>query len=337
MNFAGHNQVAGPMLMRQILKQLKVAGRTHFYREKFSRSGLRISKITSLEDFSKYVPLTTSDEIRDFENNYGDPFSTMTLRDARLTLQLDSEVEDVRYVRVTQQDLKLLCSKLVSFWRMFGIRRGDYVSIYDYSTDPVTFLASGPFTGLLKKGVAEILGCVALCNDGLPEFVLREIHVLKMLKPRVIFVRNDLVSLLAQRLSHEGTSLRELGVEKAIVVSNVCMPTAEEMRTYIRCTGIETHSIFEINSALFISADCSSHEGLHVPADMYYVEVVDAEAGRAVKSGQLGHLVITNLFSQTVPAIRYFTDVRVSISKKTCRCGSRWPRLLPEDASFTGE
>lgn len=67
-----------------------------------------------------------------------------------------------------------------------------------------------------------------------------------------------------------------------------------------------------------IAHECEKHEGLHINAESYIVEVVGKQRGR---------LIITNLVNFTMPFIRYDTEDYAVMSKKQCKCGRGLPML----------
>lgn len=67
-----------------------------------------------------------------------------------------------------------------------------------------------------------------------------------------------------------------------------------------------------------IAAECPAHHGLHVFDDHVVVEVVDAD-NRPVPPGTFGaRVLVTTLFSRTLPLIRYELSDSVSLSAESC-------------------
>jgi len=61
--------------------------------------------------------------------------------------------------------------------------------------------------------------------------------------------------------------------------------------------------------------------GVHVNEREFIAEVIDSKTGRAVKEGERGELVITNLGRTCSPVIRYRTGDLVQPSYRPCACG----------------
>jgi len=75
-----------------------------------------------------------------------------------------------------------------------------------------------------------------------------------------------------------------------------------------------------------IAAECDRHEGLHVFGETTIVEVVD-EDGLAVREGEEGEILVTNLHNYTMPLIRYRIGDRAVRGADRCSCGRPYPLL----------
>ncbi len=67
--------------------------------------------------------------------------------------------------------------------------------------------------------------------------------------------------------------------------------------------------------------------GVHVNESEFIAEVIDPESGVAVKEGDKGELVITNLGRIGSPVIRYRTGDLVQPTREPCECGRLFIRL----------
>ena len=73
-----------------------------------------------------------------------------------------------------------------------------------------------------------------------------------------------------------------------------------------------------------LAGECSARH-LHIWNDRLYFEVLD-ESGRAFPTGT-GSLVVTPLYREAMPMIRYNLEDQVRISASACICGSLAPRI----------
>jgi len=74
-----------------------------------------------------------------------------------------------------------------------------------------------------------------------------------------------------------------------------------------------------------IASECRAHRGLHVNADQLMVECLDDDQPTGTCGS--GEIVITSLYSFTMPFIRYRIGDRGSIQERPCPCGSSFPLL----------
>jgi len=82
-----------------------------------------------------------------------------------------------------------------------------------------------------------------------------------------------------------------------------------------------------------IACECREHNGLHLFTDGAVVEVVNA-AGQPAAPGEMGRLVVTDLFNSGMPMIRYEIGDMAIATDRNCACGSPLPlvdRILGRD------
>jgi phenylacetate-coenzyme A ligase PaaK-like adenylate-forming protein len=70
--------------------------------------------------------------------------------------------------------------------------------------------------------------------------------------------------------------------------------------------------------------ECDGHAGLHLETDSAIFEMVD------------GELVVTSLVAVRYPVLRLRTGHTGAIERRTCPCGHRAVRFLPDDTAVAG-
>jgi phenylacetate-CoA ligase len=75
-----------------------------------------------------------------------------------------------------------------------------------------------------------------------------------------------------------------------------------------------------------IGAECEQHNGFHVTSEHLLVEVLNDD-GSPTALGQVGNLVITDLFNRAMPFIRYVIGDLAIAGLSQCSCGRGLPVL----------
>jgi phenylacetate-CoA ligase len=70
-----------------------------------------------------------------------------------------------------------------------------------------------------------------------------------------------------------------------------------------------------------VARSCRYDKGLHIMDDLIYAEVIDPSTGENVTYGEKGELVITHLYKEASPLLRYRTGDLTYMMSEKCRCG----------------
>jgi phenylacetate-CoA ligase len=85
--------------------------------------------------------------------------------------------------------------------------------------------------------------------------------------------------------------------------------------------GVEPHNSYAMTEAGMVAGTCALGRGLHLQEDSVILENVD-EVGRPVPPGRFGsRVLLTVLWSRTLPLIRYEVSDRVRFAEAPCPCG----------------
>jgi phenylacetate-CoA ligase len=145
---------------------------------------------------------------------------------------------------------------------------------------------------------------------------------LNQLQPQVLVAYASMVRLLA-----EEQLAGRLQIAPRAVNSASEPLTAEGRVLARRAWQVSPFDVYAATETGGIAAECEQHTGMHLFEDLVLAEVVDAD-GRPVPPGITGdRLLVTVLFSRTLPLIRYELTDRVRLATKACPCGRPF-RLL---------
>ena len=139
---------------------------------------------------------------------------------------------------------------------------------------------------------------------------------LNRLQPEVLVAYASMIRVLAGE--QLGGRLR---IAPRAVNSSSEVLTAEGRAMAARAWGVAPFNVYAATETGGIAAECAHHLGLHLFEDLVIPEVVD-DAYRPVPDGEPGdRLLVTVLFSRTIPLIRYEMTDRVQVSTRRCPCG----------------
>jgi phenylacetate-CoA ligase len=90
--------------------------------------------------------------------------------------------------------------------------------------------------------------------------------------------------------------------------------------------GCKCYSSYGAAEGFSIAFECPTHNGFHIAAEHFIVEIVD-DAGQPVPPGLQGRVLITNLHNYAMPFIRYDIGDIGSLPGISCNCGRGLPLM----------
>ena len=303
-------------LQYQELKQLvtRLYANSPFYSGKMKEAGVRPDDITCIQDITK-LPFMRKTDLRD---NYPDKLVCVPKDDVVRYHVSSGTTGKPTVVAYTQGDIdnlwtEALARSLVSC----GIGKKDVLQVcYGY----------GLFTGGLglHYGGEKVGATVIPASTGNSE---RQIELAQDLESTAIACTPSYLIHLLDVAEKMGVDIRkDTKLRTAILGAE---PWTDEMRKYIyEKSGIVAHDIFgtsEISGPMF--TDCSELNGIHIGADLAYVEIIDPKTGEQLEPGEKGELTMTVLKKEAIPMIRYRIGDITSILEGDCPCGRTSPRI----------
>jgi len=215
----------------------------------------------------------------------------------------------------TQHDLSLWTRVVARGLAALGVGTDSVV----YST-----LAHGLFTGGFGfHQAATRLGATVIPGGQANSHTHADL--IRRLRPTVLFATPSYAQHLADR--HGPLPPIELGVFGA-------EPWSEADRQRLQqswgMTARDTYGLSEIIGP-GVAFECPVSDGLHINADHFIPEVVDA-SGCPLPDGEWGELVLSAPTRQARPLLRYRTGDHTRLMRSPCPCG----RTLPRMARVTG-
>jgi phenylacetate-CoA ligase len=140
-----------------------------------------------------------------------------------------------------------------------------------------------------------------------------QLELIDHLKPTIWIGMASYGLHLANLAEARGYDLASSSVKKIIVAAEPLSPVKREKLE--RSWGAQVFDHFGMTEGALVSAEAVGHHGMRVFSDMYFLEVVDERTGEPVADGEVGSLVVTPLWTNTMtPFLRWSSGDLVSIS-----------------------
>ncbi len=140
-----------------------------------------------------------------------------------------------------------------------------------------------------------------------------QLELIDHLKPTVWLGMASYGLHLANLAEVKGFNLKNSSVRKIIVAAEPLSPVKRQKLE--AAWGAEVFDHFGMTEGAFVAGEGVGHHGLHVWADLFYLEVVDEKSGEPVPEGKVGSLVVTPLWNNSMtPFLRWSSGDLVNLS-----------------------
>lgn len=284
-----------------------------FYHDRMKSAGVHPDDFRSLDDVKK-LPFMYKEDLR--ENYPTKLFSVPTTEIVRFHASSGTSGKPT-VMGYTQNDLAYWTEALARSLTSIGVGTDDILQVsYGY----------GLFTGGLglHYGAEKVGASVVPSSTGNTE---RQLELMQDLgvtaiacTPSYIIHMNDVAARMGIDFK------RDTCLKKAILGAE---PWTESMRTKIEeSMGIKAYDIYGTSEqAGPMFTECEERNGIHIGADIMYVEVVDPDTGEPLEEGERGEMVVTMLKKEALPIVRFRVKDVTSILEGTCPCGRTSPRI----------
>lgn len=151
----------------------------------------------------------------------------------------------------------------------------------------------------------------------------RFIAEIRRFRPTMLFGYPSSMTLLAQRAEQQGIHLNGLGIKVAFCTAERLYP--HQVDILQRVFGCPVANGYGGRDSGFIAHECP-YGGMHITAEDIIVEIVD-EQGRPLPAGEAGEVVVTHLYSDAFPFVRYKNGDVAVLDENPCPCGRGLPLL----------
>jgi len=287
------------------------AGSAHL-RARLAAAGITQAEVRAGVELSR-LPFTTKADLRD--TPVGD-YAAVPAREICRVHASSGTTGRRTVVAYTRRDVDDWMEMLVRCYRYAGLGIGDRIQVavgYGLWTAGIGFqeaaerlgatvIPTGPGNIEIQFEMAQELRSTALCATSSFALLLAELVDRRQLRPR-----------LALRTGIFGSERWGEGLRRRI----------ESL------LGVRTFDLYGMTELWGPGAgvECARHDGIHVWADYFHLEIVDPVTLRPAPAGTPGEIVVTTLTKQATPLVRYRTGDLSHLYLQPCPCGSPYPRI----------
>ncbi len=193
-------------------------------------------------------------------------------------------------------------------WALIGATAEDCAHIsFPLGVHPVAHLYA---RAAINLGIGTVW-----CGAGTNTPSETQLELIDHLKPTVWIGMASYGLHLANLAEAKGFNLKDSSVKKIIVAAEPLSPVKREKLE--RAWGAEVFDHFGMTEGALVSGEALGHHGLHAFADMYFLEVIDEKTGAPVADGEVGSLIVTPLWSNSMtPFLRWSSGDLVRLSSQ---------------------
>lgn len=287
--------------------------RVPLYKEKFDAIGLKPSHIVTLKD-TKLIPFTTNEDLK---NTY--PFGMLAV-DKREIVRVHASSGTTGKPKVlgyTRNDLDTWTECVSRVACAAGVTPDDMAQIsFGY----------GLFTGGfgLHYGLENIGVAVVPVSSGNTE---RQLMIMEDFSPTILVSTPSYALYMADVAEKRGIDLTKNSIRIGLFGGE---GHTEAMRLQIEkrwgMIATENYGLTEICGPGY-SGECYIQEGMHIAEDDFFSEVIDPDTLEPLPIGEKGELVVTPLFKEGMPVLRYRTRDITWLNPEPCKCGRTSMRM----------
>lgn len=308
---------------RQLARLVEKAWRTYqvpFHRDRWDAAGFHPSQLTTLDDLWR-APFYTVDDIRqsiDDHPPFGD-YQGVTPDDARRdpmrVYMSGGTTGKSRPTFYTVWDRMAGAVLTARALYQLGIRPGDTV---------LNSWAYGTHNGAwcFDEALYQWLNCVVLTTGtGNVTSTEKQVELAIQYGATAILTTGDYLLRIAD-------AARSLGYDPETDLKVRALPNIGDADVLSETFGAEYYRSYGFHEVQWVASECPMHDGLHVYEDAFVVQVVDVDTGEPLPDGELGSMVITELYKTGSPQFRYnIMDLSFLYPPGQCGCGS-WLRKI---------
>ena len=316
MNYGNHRKIADRRL-RYLVKY--AYENVELYRRKYDAAGIKPDDIKSIDDISKLPIITKKDIVEGYPNDIvskklepDDYYMVSTSGSTGIPVRI---FKDRKLLSVSMV-MSIFMNKLIGLYLGIKIKPKTLLSIFVETPDSLEGIGPAEKRKLPSFCFKHSLDANALDS---PQ---RHIDKLNSFKPDTLFTYPSILRNMVACAEQKNLELHQPAL---LIVSGELLDT-HTRQTIKRGFNGELLNWYITTECSTIASECKNHTGMHIKDNTAILELL--KDGKPVAPGEVGEVVITNLWNQATPIIRYagLKDVG-RISPTPCKCKLKTPLL----------
>lgn len=302
-------------LLRQAVSR---AWQSSFMAAKLRSAGLDTGETVGLAQWYQ-IPLLTKDELRmmSVDEFYHD-FVIAPPEDIVDYWRSGGVTGKPLFYPRTREDVLVGVETFRRLLEMAGLGPGNKVAMsFPLGVHPVGRMM---LLALQAQGVAT-LGTGAGNNTPTEQ----QLEIITSLKVDTLLAMGTYAALMGNLAANRGIDLASSAVSRIISVADMTLLT--KRKRIERLWGAEFYDSYGMSECGYMAAECSRHDGMHIWADLFHLEVLDLDTWQPVAPGEIGVLVATPLYTNhATPFLRWVSGDIVTLTVG-CDCGGPYGHL----------
>ena len=300
--------------LKKLQKTVKQAfDKIPYYNKKYSALEVYPEDIETLKDIEK-LPFITKDDLRE---SYPFGLFAVDIKDIKELHSSSGTTGKPVVSGYTEKDLDTWAETIARGLTMMGIGEEDILqNTHGY----------GMFTGGfgVHYGSHKVGAAIIPISTGQTR---RQIEIMQDFGTTGLIFTPSYGIHLAEVAIEDGIDPKDLNI-KAIGFGAEMW--TEEIRQKVEdLYGAKAYNIYGLTELMGpgVGIECEAQNGLHIPEDIYYPEIIDPNTQEVLGPNQKGELVLTNLEREGMPIIRFRTKDLTEITYEKCDCGRTHGRI----------
>ena len=284
-----------------------------YYNKRYSEVEVYPEDIETLKDIEK-LPFITKDDLRE---SYPFGLFAVDIKDIKELHSSSGTTGKPVVSGYTEKDLDTWAETIARGLKMMGLGENDIIqNTHGY----------GMFTGGfgVHYGSHKIGSTIIPISTGQTR---RQIEIMKDFGTTGLIFTPSYGIHIGEVALDDGIDPKELGI-KAIGFGAE-MWTEEIRQRVEELFDAKAYNIYGLTELMGhgVGIECSAQQGLHIPEDIYYPEIIDPNTGKVIGAEKSGELVLTNLEREGMPIIRFRTKDLTTLTYEKCECGRTHARM----------